>query len=79
MTPAPDTRNAILNTAQGLIETEGLNALTLERVARDAGLSKGGLLYHFSSKEQLIEACVERLISRLTKRHSRGLRIPRSD
>jgi squalene-hopene/tetraprenyl-beta-curcumene cyclase len=66
MTPAPDTRNAILNTAQGLIETEGLNALTLERVARDAGLSKGGLLYHFSSKEQLMEACVERLISRLT-------------
>ena len=66
MTPAPqDTRTAILNTALELIASQGLNALTLERVARDTGLSKGGLLYHFSSKEQLIEACVERAVSRL--------------
>jgi AcrR family transcriptional regulator len=66
MTPATsDTRAVILDTAQQLIISEGLQALTLDRVARDAGLSKGGLLYHFSSKEQLIEALVNRVISRL--------------
>jgi squalene-hopene/tetraprenyl-beta-curcumene cyclase len=65
-TPATsDTRAVILDTTQQLISTEGLQALTLDRVARDAGLSKGGLLYHFSSKEQLIEALVNRVISRL--------------
>ena len=65
-TPATsDTRAIILDTAQQLIASEGLQALTLDRVARDAGLSKGGLLYHFSSKEQLIEALVNRVISRL--------------
>jgi AcrR family transcriptional regulator len=48
-----------------LIVGEGLQTLTLDRVARDAGLSKGGLLYHFSSKEQLIEALVDRVILRL--------------
>jgi len=76
MTPAPqDTRTAILNTAFELIANEGVNALTLERVARDTGVSKGGLLYHFSSKEQLIEACVERAVSRLaaSERSPRGL------
>jgi squalene-hopene/tetraprenyl-beta-curcumene cyclase len=66
MTPAPsDTRAVILDTTQRLIASEGLQALTLDRVARDAGLSKGGLLYHFSSKEQLIEALVNRVILRL--------------
>jgi squalene-hopene/tetraprenyl-beta-curcumene cyclase len=66
MTPtALDTRATILNTAQQLIASEGVQTLTLDRVARDAGLSKGGLLYHFSSKEQLIEGLVNRVISRL--------------
>lgn len=41
---------------------DGVSALTLERVARDAGLSKGGLLYHFESKEQLLEGLIELLM-----------------
>jgi len=62
---SPDTRAIILDTAQQVISSEGLQALTLDKVAREAGLSKGGLLYHFSSKEQLIEAMVNRVILRL--------------
>jgi squalene-hopene/tetraprenyl-beta-curcumene cyclase len=74
MVPAiVDTRAVILNTAQQLISTEGLQTLTLDRVARDAGLSKGGLLYHFSSKEQLIEALVNRVLSRLEAGEAAGL------
>ncbi len=38
--------------------------LTLEAVAREAGVSKGGLLYHFPTKEVLIMAIVERLADR---------------
>jgi AcrR family transcriptional regulator len=67
-----DTCTAILHAAQQLISSEGLQVLTLDRVARDAGLSKGGLLYHFSSKEQLIEALVSRVISRLEAETIKG-------
>ncbi len=41
---------------------DGVGALTLDRVARDAGLSKGGLLYHYEGKEQLLGGLIELLI-----------------
>jgi squalene-hopene/tetraprenyl-beta-curcumene cyclase len=59
------TRDLILDTAQELIQREGVNALTIDRVAAEAGMSKGGFLYHFGSKEQLIEAFVGRFLARL--------------
>lgn len=55
------TRSKILNAAADLIGTHGANHLTLEEVARLAGVSKGGLLYHFPSKEALLTAMVERM------------------
>lgn len=38
--------------------------MTLEAVAAEAGVSKGGLLYHFSSKPALVAALVDRLVGR---------------
>jgi AcrR family transcriptional regulator len=38
--------------------------LTFEEVARVANVSKGGVLYHFPTKEALTEAMIERFISR---------------
>ena len=37
----------------------GVDALTLDAIAKAAGVSKGGLLYHFKSKEGLVEALVQ--------------------
>jgi squalene-hopene/tetraprenyl-beta-curcumene cyclase len=59
------TKDLILNTTLTLLETEGATSLTLDRIASDAGLSKGGLLYHFASKEQLVEAMVQRAVASL--------------
>lgn len=39
-----------------------MGALTIDAVAQEAGLSKGGLFYHFHSKKELIEGMVKRLI-----------------
>lgn len=39
-----------------LIEREGIAGVTLEAVAAEAGLTKGGLQYHFTSKQVLMEA-----------------------
>ena len=39
--------------------------MTLEAAARDAGVSKGGLLYHFASKEALLTAMMARLAGQI--------------
>ncbi|HFK6052158.1 TPA: TetR/AcrR family transcriptional regulator [Listeria monocytogenes] len=41
------------------MKEEGVVKLTLEAVAQRAGVSKGGLLYHYPSKEALIKGMVE--------------------
>ena len=54
-------RDALLDAYQALLLEEGQRATTLEAVAARAGVSKGGLLYHFRSKESLAEGLIERL------------------
>ncbi|TSD58604.1 TetR/AcrR family transcriptional regulator [Aeromicrobium piscarium] len=49
-------REHILDTGLAIIEREGLTALTFEALAAESGVTKGGLLYHFPSREALIEA-----------------------
>jgi len=56
------TRNDLLDAAGKIILKNGIEALTLEAIAREAGVSKGGLLYHFPSKKKLIQAMIARHI-----------------
>ena len=56
------TQISILNAACQIILERGAEALTIEAVAQKAGISKGGLLYHFPSKNKLIEGMINRLI-----------------
>jgi AcrR family transcriptional regulator len=59
---SPSTREVILQAADRVVVEEGVAGMTLEAVARGAGVSKGGLLYHFPSKEALIRGMIGRLI-----------------
>ena len=52
------TRQAILSHASRLASAEGLEAVSLQRLARDLGISKSGLFAHFGSKEELQLATV---------------------
>jgi AcrR family transcriptional regulator len=52
----------ILDCAEQLIRKDGAAQLTLEKVAERAKVSKGGLLYHFPTKEQLVVGMIERTI-----------------
>ena len=54
-----DTREAILERAVDLASTEGLEGLTIGRLATDMGLSKSGLFGHFGSKEELQLATIK--------------------
>lgn len=47
-------RETILDAANALAIRAGVSAMTIEAVAVEAGISKGGVLYHFPSKEKLI-------------------------
>ncbi len=51
----------------------GPSRLTLDAVAEKAGLSKGGLLYHFPTKEALVEGMIARLIERGSARRAAAL------
>jgi AcrR family transcriptional regulator len=55
-----DTRAKLLEAAGAVIRRDGAQALTLDAVAAQAGVSKGGLLYHFASKRELLDGLVER-------------------
>lgn len=55
------TRDRILDALESVLLESGLAQVTLEVVAERAGLSKGGLLYHFPSKEALLAGMVRRL------------------
>lgn len=54
------TRDAILSQALQIVSAEGLNGLTIGRLAKDMSMSKSGLFAHFLSKEALELATVER-------------------
>jgi AcrR family transcriptional regulator len=53
------TRDAILDRAVDLASTEGLEGLTIGRLATDLQMSKSGLFGHFGSKEELQLASIE--------------------
>lgn len=55
------TREKLLQAAVQTLQRYGVNSLTLNSVAREAGVSKGGLLYHFPSKDALSEAVLKQL------------------
>jgi AcrR family transcriptional regulator len=63
LTKGERTRNAILETAARLATEEGLEPLSIGRLAEATGMSKSGLFAHFGSKEELQVATVEHAAS----------------
>jgi len=58
--PPARTKDRLLDAAATVVHRDGAQALTLDAVAAEAEVSKGGLLYHFKSKNDLVQAMVER-------------------
>jgi AcrR family transcriptional regulator len=63
----PDVHTRILNAAERIVQARGVPALTLDGAAREAGVSKGGLLYHFGTKEALLMALLQRLADQIER------------
>ncbi|MYM35193.1 TetR family transcriptional regulator [Duganella sp. FT94W] len=58
-------RDALLDALKSLISEGSVHDVTLEGVAARAGVTKGGLIYHFKSKEALLHGLVERMRHRV--------------
>jgi AcrR family transcriptional regulator len=72
-TDSVGVRDRLLDAAEQVVAHEGVGNLTLEAVARQAKVSKGGLLYHFPSKSALVTAVVERIASRCEMRQEAAI------
>ena len=59
------TKNAILDAANRVLIEKGAECFTLDSVAAEANVSKGGLLYHYRSKNELITGMMTRSIDRV--------------
>lgn|SRR5512138_272084 len=60
-------RDRILEAAERVVAEVGAARLTLEGVAQAASVSKGGLLYHFPSKESLLSALAQRYVDNMER------------
>ena len=61
MSPRPSKREKLLDAALALVAEHGYSALTLDAVGAAVGVSKGGVLYHFPTKDALVVALIEQL------------------
>jgi AcrR family transcriptional regulator len=79
MSPRASSREALIDAAEAVVVEKGAAHLTLDAVSARARVSKGGLLYHFPSKESLLQAMVDRMIAVIrSAREAEAARLPDS-
>src|SRR5580704_15178811 len=66
-------RDRILDAAESVILESGGRNFTLDAVAARAGISKGGLVYSFATKDGLVRAALEREVTRFQEAVGRRL------
>ncbi|CAG8870544.1 HTH-type transcriptional regulator BetI [Pseudomonas fluorescens] len=57
-------RDKILEAAIRVIDRDGITAVTFDSVAGEAGVTRGGMMYHFKSRDALIQAINQYLADR---------------
>ncbi|MDO9541602.1 MAG: TetR/AcrR family transcriptional regulator [Kiritimatiellia bacterium] len=68
MSSRPSSRERILDAAEEVVLKKGATHMTLDAVALKAGLSKGGLIYHFPSQRDLLQAMMKRFVDHVEAR-----------
>ena len=75
----PSSRMTVIQSALQIAAEAGGQGITFESVAARAGITKGGILYHFSTKDALIEGIVEHVVAEWDARAQRHLARPFAD
>ena len=61
------TRQAVIQAALTIIARDGPGRLTLDAIARESGISKGGLTHQFQTKQAVLKALLENQIDHFEK------------
>jgi len=65
---AEERKDEILDAAEILFETKGFDGTSTNDILKAVGIARGTLYYHFSSKEDILDALIDRHIRRLISR-----------
>jgi AcrR family transcriptional regulator len=57
----PSNRSKILDAAVRVVDRDGLTGVTFDSVSAEAGVTRGGMMYHFPSREALLQAINQNL------------------
>jgi AcrR family transcriptional regulator len=68
ISPKTDVKEAILDATDRLLARYGYRKMTVEDIAIEAGIGKGTIYLHFSSKEEVVLSHVDRIVDRLKQR-----------
>ena len=74
--PAPGgtgTKARIIDAAEEVVLRDGVARLTLDAAAAEVGLSKGGVLYHFPTRDALVAGMVDKIIDEFDRDIEAGL------
>lgn len=63
-----DQKGRILEAASRIVGQAGAAHLTIDAVAEEAGLSKGGVLYHFPNKRSMLEGMLNKVLTDVGQR-----------
>jgi AcrR family transcriptional regulator len=66
--PKEAVKDAILDATDRLLARFGYRKMTVEDIATDAGIGKGTIYLHFSSKEEVVLSHIDRIVDRLRDR-----------
>lgn len=67
-----ETSQEILRAARHVLIEAGAEGFTIDRVAKEARVTKGALLYHFNSKRKLLEALTTEYVAHLQAKLDEG-------
>ena len=67
---AEERRNEILDVAERLFCTKGVDNTSTNDILTEIGIARGTLYYHFKSKEDILDAMIERLTNQMVEKAS---------
>lgn len=71
-----NSRSEILDAAMRVVDAVGGADITYQSVAKEAGLTKAGLMYHFPTRDAMMVAVIEHVIARWQTELCEVLSIP---